>query len=184
MFSSVLDRPAVRPSIPVRPLPPVDGRESLEALIEQHGALPGEVALECMLKIVEAMRAEPTNGLAYRRLAPSQVMIDDQGNVALDRAGGLGERTDDPTAILADLAGILYSLVTGQSQESHASPRRNGFLTTRLGWGRQPAASLLAIRPDVSADLDSIYRRMLSKRPGERFPNLTCLFTALLACGE
>ncbi len=175
MISSVLDRPLVRPFLPQRHYSRADQRETLAELVERHGPLPAEVARECMLKIVEALRADVEAGLPHGRLTLADVIIDDHGGVEVQRRNNGG---NDPAALLADLAGIWHYLATGQTNDRLTGIRRPRFLAARLGWGRAPA-SLRTIQPETPEELDAIYRRLLSNQPAERFPNLDSLAAAL-----
>jgi serine/threonine-protein kinase len=95
--------------------------------------------------------------------AEEQALVDTGDYVAPEQAGD--PRLVDTRADVYGLGCTLYYLLTGQPPFPGAS------LTQKLRQHREsPPPSARAARPDVPEELDAAVRRMMAKRPQDRFP--------------
>jgi serine/threonine protein kinase len=88
-------------------------------------------------------------------------------------------RSADRRSDVYSLGCTLYRLITGKPIYDKNSPM--GKLLAHLD---EPVPSLCAAQPDVSAALDLVFRKMVAKRPEDRYPSMSEVIAALEACPE
>lgn len=109
---------------------------------------------------------------------PSTVLVDGEGEVSLAATGIRSAKAPAHRELISQVGGIWQYLLTGTNR---AQPP--GFLRKLLWFLRRPAPALRMIRPDLPEKLDTLYRRMVTDRAGDRFSSLESLIGELTDAG-
>jgi CheY-like chemotaxis protein/tRNA A-37 threonylcarbamoyl transferase component Bud32 len=188
----------------------VNGRD-LASEVVQRGPLPISEAVACVLQAARGLDYAHRQGIIHRDIKPANLLRDTGGVVkvadlglarfndslgaaaeahsALTQAGSimgtvdfmppeqaLGLTTIDHRADVYSLGCTLHYLVVG------LPPYQGPTLMAILLQHREaPVPSLCAARAGVPSDLDSIFQRMVAKKPEDRFPSMAEVVAALEA---
>ncbi|HEX9009843.1 MAG TPA: protein kinase [Holophagaceae bacterium] len=162
---------------------------TLRSLLDSRGVLPLPLVLRVARQVTEGLEAAHAVGVVHRDIKPGNVLFDvrgdakimDFGLAAPVTAAGSGEAGTvvgsprymapeqvrgervDARADLYALGVMLFELCSGAPPFD--SPRVEELLASHL---EAPAPSLLAVMPDLPADLGALVARLLEKRPGDR----------------
>ncbi|QJW96036.1 phosphate ABC transporter substrate-binding protein PstS [Frigoriglobus tundricola] len=176
----------------------VDGK-NLHQLVAEHGPLAPARAAEYVRQAAVGLEAARSVGLVHRDIKPANLLLDRAGVIRLADLGlarFLGDairrnenltQQFDPNSVLGTLDFIapeqadnssavdiradiyslghtLYYLLTGKM------PFGNGSTAQKLMWHqlRHPEPPSV-LRPEVSAELEAVFRRMTEKDPGDRY---------------
>ncbi len=185
----------------------VDGRD-LAIDVERGGPLAVADAVDCIVQAARGLECAHGLGIVHRDIKPSNLLRDTHGvvkvadlglarlngpsgdsaeNSSLTQAGSvLGtidymapEQAVDSASVDArvdiySLGCTLYFLLAGRA------PFQAGSIMALLLKHREAEIpSLMAIRPDVPPELDKAYRRMVAKKPQDRFSTMHELIVAL-----
>jgi serine/threonine protein kinase/DNA-binding response OmpR family regulator len=188
----------------------VNGRD-LATEVQQRGPLPVPEAVACLVQAARALDYAHRQGIIHRDIKPANLLRDVSGVVkvadlglarvsntlgesppdqgALTQAGtimgtvdfmppeqALGLTGIDHRADVYSLGCTLHFLLTGKPPYQGAT-----LMATLLQHREAPPPSLCAARGDVPAALDQIFRRMLAKKPEERFASMAEVVAALEA---
>lgn len=171
----------------------VDG-PSLQALVQQRGALPVDEACEFVRQIAQGLQHAHEHGVVHRDLKPSNVLVARPtqtappavkiADFALPRVVSgrpdylAPEAIHDPTAAdaradLYALGCVFYFLLTGHPPFEGADDE-----LVRAHVSREvPAVN--RVRPDVRPEIAAIVHRLLAKRPAGRFASAAELLAHL-----
>jgi len=187
----------------------VDGQD-LATLVKENGPMPVESAVECILQAARGLEYAHGENVVHRDVKPSNLLVDKKGTVKIldmglarvfgapdqgsgDRLTGSGQmmgtcdylapeqaentRTADCRADVYSLGCTFFRLLTG-------SPPYTGdsMLKILLAHREAPIPSLCDDRGDVSPQLDAVCRKMLAKRPEDRYQSMTEVIAALETC--
>ncbi|HVK11717.1 MAG TPA: serine/threonine-protein kinase [Gemmataceae bacterium] len=171
----------------------VNGRD-LASEVQSNGPLPVADAVDRIIQAARGLEYAHEKGIIHRDIKPHNLMRDADGTVkvadlglariggpssgvsSLTQAGSIFGTVDymspeqaidsgsvDARADIYSLGCSLYFLLTGQP------PYGGGTLMAQMLKHRDaPIPSLRAARPDVSADLDAVFARMVAKSPKDR----------------
>lgn len=181
----------------------------LSAVVKKHGPLPIAQAVNYTIQAARGLAFAHSKGVVHRDIKPANLLVDGEGVVkildmglarleldAADAGAGHGltqtgqimgtvdymapeqafdTSKADAKADVYSLGCTLYRLLTGGNVFGGDT-----LMQKLLAHREQPAPSLRTVRPDVSADLDAIYLRMMAKQPQDR-PTMTELIAELEA---
>jgi serine/threonine protein kinase/DNA-binding response OmpR family regulator len=188
----------------------VDGRD-LDTEVEERGPLPVAEAVECVLQAARGLDYAHRQGIIHRDIKPANLLRDTCGVVkvadlglarfndslgesaetrgALTQAGtvmgtadfmppeqALGSRSIDHRADIYSLGCTLYFLLTGRPP--YEGPT---LMATLLMHREAPIPALSAGRGPVPAALDHIFRKMVAKKPEDRFGSMAEVVRSLEA---
>jgi CheY-like chemotaxis protein/tRNA A-37 threonylcarbamoyl transferase component Bud32 len=188
----------------------VNGRD-LATEVQGRGPLPVPEAVDCTLQAARALAYAHGQGVIHRDIKPANLMRDVSGVVkvadlglarfndtlgrpaeeagALTQAGSvmgtvdymspeqaMGLTTIDHRTDIYSLGCTLHFLLLGRPP--YQGPT---MMATLLGHRDGAIPSLGAARSDVPAALDEVFRRMVAKRPEERFASMAEVARALEA---
>lgn len=185
-------------------MPHVDG-ETLRSRLTREGPLQIEEALRLAGEMAEALQHAHARGVIHRDVKPENVLL--QGGhalvadfgiaLALEHAGGerltrtgltlgtpqymapeqaAGERVIDARVDVYALGAVLHEMIAGEPPFTAGT--RQALVLRIL---QEPPTAIATKRPDVAPWLESVIRRALAKRPGDRWPSATAFAAALAA---
>lgn len=181
----------------------VDGRD-LQRVVEDDGRLDCQTAVEYVRQAADGLAHAHERNLVHCDIKPSNLLVNNQGQVkildmGMARLGGrddeedkpdsnhilgsvdylapeqaLGSENFDHRADIYSLGCTLYFLLTGHP------PFPEGTLPERiLKHQTQQPRPIPTERPDVPPQLVQVCRRMMAKRPEDRFQSAAEVITAL-----
>jgi CheY-like chemotaxis protein len=188
----------------------VNGQD-LDSTTQKRGPLPVAEAVDCALQAARALDYAHRQGIIHRDIKPANLLRDAGGVVkvadlglarfndtlgrpapeagSLTQAGtimgtvdfmspeqAMGLTTIDHRADVYSLGCTLFFLLTGRPPYQGAT-----IMATLLMHQQAPIPSFGAARTDVPPALDQIFRRMVAKKPDERFADMAEVVRALEA---
>lgn len=181
----------------------IDGR-NIRDIVTQNGPLSLDDAVFYTAQVAEAIGHASRRGIVHRDIKPSNVVVTEEGSIKLVDMGlarsenfdtsedmtasgvTLGtfdyispEQAHDPR--LADIRSDLYSLGCTFYYMLTGSPPFPGgtMLQKLLNHGNAPIPDIREHRDDASDDLAAIMRKMLAKKPEQRYQNSQLLIADL-----
>jgi len=186
----------------------VEGRDLAE-LVREHGTLSVPQATDCILQAARGLAYAHKHGVIHRDIKPSNLLLDHEGTVKIldmglarldeppSPAGPQAERLTQSGQVM----GTCDYMSPEQAVDTHRADQRAdiyslGCTLYRLLAGKPPyqaetliqvlfahreapIPSLRAARTDVPEALESIYQRMMAKRPEDRYQSAAELVSAL-----
>jgi CheY-like chemotaxis protein/tRNA A-37 threonylcarbamoyl transferase component Bud32 len=184
----------------------VDGTD-LGREVAQGGAFSTAKAVDCILQAARGLACAHDHGIVHRDVKPANLLHDtagvvkvadlglarpsgsemSAGNASLTQVGvilgtaeymapeqALDSATVDHRVDVYSLGCTLFFLLTARAPYSAGS-----LLNLLLKHRDDPIPSLREVRRDVPAELDEICRRMVGKRPEDRYPTMAEVVHAL-----
>jgi CheY-like chemotaxis protein/tRNA A-37 threonylcarbamoyl transferase component Bud32 len=186
----------------------VNGRD-LASEVQKRGPLPVREAVEAILQAARALEYAHAQGIIHRDVKPANLLCDEAGVVkvadlglarcgpapgasatsGLTQAGGIvgtvdympPEQAFDSTSI--DRRADVYSLGCSLYYLLAARPPYQGesLMAIFLKHREAPIPSLAASRPDVPVAVEAVFRKMVAKKPEDRFQTMAEVVRALEA---
>ena len=182
----------------------VVGGGTLQDRLDRVGRLSVTEAVDAMLDLIDGLEAALSKDVLHRDIKPSNCFIGPDGKVKIGDFGlsvstittvdtfatatgvALGtpafaapeQLRGDPLDRRADIYSIgatLHNLLTGTPPF-----RGNNAVQIVAAVLDETPASIGAVRPDVTPEIDAVVSRCLAKRPADRFPDYASLRAALL----
>lgn len=181
---------------------------NLSVLVKEIGPLAPPLAMNIISQAARGLAHAHANGVVHRDIKPSNLLVNQEGVVKIldmglaqlqssdDNNGAkadltqsgrimgtvdymapeqaLDAKTVDQRADIYSLGCTLYYLLAGRAM----SP--DGTLTQKLLWHQtEPIPPLHDVCPAAPPKLEEIYRRMVAKKPAERFSTMAEVINAL-----
>jgi serine/threonine-protein kinase len=186
----------------------VNGRD-LATEVQKHGPLPIRGAVECVLQAARALEYAHGQGIIHRDIKPANLLRDvsdvvkvaDLGLARINNTHGqpaenasaltqtgtimgtvdfmspeqaLGQTNIDHRTDVYSLGCTLYYLLVGRPPYQGPS-----LMAILLKHREAPIPSLREARGEVPEELDQVFRRMVAKKPDDRFSSLAEVIRAL-----
>ncbi|WP_168175844.1 serine/threonine-protein kinase [Thermogutta terrifontis] len=189
----------------------VDGQD-LASLVKEHGPMPLEEALECVLQAARGLAYAHSQGVIHRDIKPSNLLVDRSGVVKILDMGlarlmfdpAKDGVTGDQLTATGQVMGTCDYMAPEQAVSTHRVDGRADIyslgctlyrlLTGEPPYPRQtlmevlvahreaPIPSLSKARPDVPVEVDMVFQRMMAKRPEDRYQRMEEVIEALEHC--
>jgi formylglycine-generating enzyme required for sulfatase activity/serine/threonine protein kinase len=187
----------------------IEGRD-LAAIVKQHGPLPVRQAVECILQAARGLEFAHKRGVVHRDIKPANLLLDREGTVkildmGLARVAGIGEDAEGERLTQSgQVMGTCDYMAPEQSLDTHKADHRADIyslgctlyrlLTNNTPYKGEtyaklfmahlndPIPSIRDTRPDVPADVDAVFARMVAKQAEDRQQSMTELISELEAC--
>jgi serine/threonine protein kinase len=181
--------------------------ESVQDYVKRFGRVPWPYAADFIRQAAEGLQHAADNGLVHRDIKPGNLLVDLSGTVKLVDLGlamfftepvegdpltlrynenvlgtadylapeqAVDSHNIDIRADIYSLGGTLYYLLTGQA------PFPTGTIAQKLLWHQQKDPEpVTALVPDVPRALEVVLRRMMAKRPEQRYETAAEVAAAL-----
>lgn len=173
----------------------VEGRD-LSAVVKERGPLPTVEAVDYITQAARGLAFAHAEGVVHRDIKPANLLLDkknvvkilDMGLARIDQAGDAADhqltntgqvmgtvdymppeqasdtRLADARSDIYSLGCSLYRLLTGESVFGGET-----VVQKILAHISDPIPSLINKRPEISAELDRIFQKMLAKNPEHRY---------------
>lgn len=189
----------------------VDG-EDLGQISRRCGPLPVDAAVDYMIQAARGLQYAHEQGVVHRDIKPANLLVDrndtvkilDMGLARLHSVSEAEATEQDRLTQSGQVMGTCDYMAPEQAEDTHGADHRAdiyslGCSLYRLLTGESPykGDTLIKIlmahrddpipnlrekRPDVSAELASVFEKMVSKRPEDRYQSMVEAIAALERC--
>ncbi|MBL9083709.1 MAG: protein kinase, partial [Planctomycetales bacterium] len=184
----------------------VEGKD-LSAIVKERGPLPVQAAVDYILQAARGLAFAHSKGVVHRDIKPANLLLDNDGTVKILDMGLAriddGNPADHQLTNTGTVMGTVDYMPPEQANDTRKADARSDIyslgcslyriLTGESVFGGEtvvqkimahmgdPIPSLCSKRPDVSAEIDRIYQKMLAKRPDDRYQHASQLVAELEA---
>ncbi len=183
---------------------------NLAALVKERGPLPVPMAISCVLQAAHGLEYAHERGVVHRDIKPGNLLLDCDGTLRILDLGLVrfdAEQVDTADPELTDtgqLIGTVDYMAPEQAANMKLSDRRSDIyslgytlwylLTGREAYGggnrmerlighwEKAIPSLREACPEVSAGLESVFVKMVAKKPEDRYQTMTEVIADLERC--
>ena len=174
----------------------VEGKD-LAAVVKEHGPLPVPQAIECILQAARGLQYAHEQGVVHRDIKPGNLLLSKSGTVkildmGLARIAGPEAAMGGPERLTTtgQVMGTCDYMAPEQAMDCHAvdaradiyalgctlyrlllsQPPYHGQSLMQILMAHREAAipSICQTRPEVPAELDAVFQKMVAKEPGDR----------------
>lgn len=186
----------------------------LSARVKKHGPLPVAEAVGYVIQAARGLDHAHNAGIVHRDIKPANLLLDNEGTVKvldlgmarLDESLALVSSAAATITQTGSIMGTIDFMSPEQALDTRHADRRADIyslgcslfylLTARplfpadtmmkklLAHREHPIPSLRAIRADVSQELDSVFTRMVAKRPEDRHQTMIDVIRDLEQAGD
>jgi len=182
--------------------------KDLSALVKNDGPLPVAKAVNYILQAAKGLEFAHGEGVIHRDIKPANLLLNKKGAVRILDMGlarieqgdgpaqaeltgtgtimgtvdymapeqGVNTKSADARADIYSLGCSLYFLLTGK-----ATYDGDSVAAKLLAHHQQPIPDLRRAKPDVSPQLEAVFKRMVAKRVEDRYQSMTQVVQALEA---
>lgn len=187
----------------------VEGKD-LSALVKEQGSLSVDKAVSCVLQAARGLEYAHAEGVIHRDIKPANLLLDSKGVVKildmglarlegsasdLDQAEltgtgqimgtvdymppeqALSTKSADARSDIYSLGITFWYLMTGRAAYDGET-----LMAKMLAHRETPVPSLTAIRSDASAELESVFAKMVAKKSEDRYQSMSEVVVALEHC--
>ncbi len=188
----------------------VEGQD-LSAVVKKQGPLSIDQAIDYLLQAARGLAYAHAEGIVHRDIKPANLLLDKKGvvkilDMGLARIEGIGDSASDADHQLTNtgqVMGTVDYMAPEQATDTRQADARSdiyslGCTLYRLLTGgnvydgdtlvkkimshmNDAIPSLRSKRPDVPAELDRIFAKMMAKKPADRYAQAGQLVTELEA---
>ena len=180
----------------------------LSKLVREHGALPIEQAVDYAVQTARGLAELHASGVFHRNIKPHALLVDFRGNLRITNLllakigeGSVIDAGDEALTMQGESMGSIDYLPPEQAADSSKADQRSDiyalgcslyYLLTRqppyplnssidklLAHRQAPIPSPRKLRPEVPPWLDAACRKMMAKRPADRYQNADEVIAAL-----
>lgn len=181
----------------------------LSSIVKKKGPLSVSQAIDCIMQAAQGLEFAHSQGVIHRDIKPANLLMDHGGTVKIldmglaridaadvatqaDLTGtgavmgtidymapeqALSTKNADARCDLYSLGISLWFLLTGKTPYEG-----NSLMARVLAHREQPIPDLRNVRSDAPESLDLIFRKLVAKRPADRYQSATDLIADLQSC--